>query len=146
MVSVNKLSAFIDFFNFLPFKIKKTKNNSKDIYYVMSSNQKGEATYEKETKQDEEKAVFTEMLSMISSKINERFNSINAAFRFFDSDYDQNINFNDFAQGVEYLRVKLSYEDIWKIYRYLDTNGDGQISYSEFCQLCEEKWRKIDPF
>ena len=49
-------------------------------------------------------------------------------------------------QGIEYLRVKLAYEDLWKIYRYLDTNGDGRIVYSEFCQLCEEKWRNIDPF
>ena len=28
----------------------------------------------------------------------------------------------------------------------MDTNGDGHIGYSEFCQLCEEKWRNIDPF
>ena len=86
------------------------------------------------------------MLQVIGSKINERFTSINAAFRFFDADYNQKITFNEFAQGIEYLRVKMSYEDIWKIYRYLDSNGDGEISYAEFCQLCEEKWRKIDPF
>lgn len=73
------------------------------------------------------------MLSIIWSKIYERFPNINAAFRFFDSNYDQAISFNEFAQGIEYLRVKLSYEDIWKIYRYMDTNGDGQIGYSEFC-------------
>jgi hypothetical protein len=28
----------------------------------------------------------------------------------------------------------------------MDTNGDGHIGYDEFCQLCEERWRKIDPF
>ena len=28
----------------------------------------------------------------------------------------------------------------------MDTNGDGSIGYTEFCQLCEEKWRNIDPF
>lgn len=44
------------------------------------------------------------------------------------------------------MRLKISYEDIWKIYKYMDTNGDGHIGYVEFTQLCEEKWRNIDPF
>ena len=56
------------------------------------------------------------------------------------------MTFNEFAQGLEYMRLKLSYDDIWKIYRYMDTNGDGHIGYDEFTQLCEEKWRNIDPF
>ena len=67
----------------------------------MSSNQKGQASFEKQNSQDEEKAVFTEMLQVIGSKINERFTSINAAFRFFDADYNQKITFNEFAQGIE---------------------------------------------
>jgi hypothetical protein len=30
------------------------------------------------------------------------------------------------------MRLKISYEDIWKIYKYMDTNGDGHIGYIEF--------------
>ena len=96
--------------------------------------------------ENQEKKTFNQLLGMIWAKIYERFPNINAAFRFFDSNLDQEIHFNEFAQGIEYLRLKLPYEDIWKIYRYMDTNGDGHVSYSEFCQLCEEKWRNIDPF
>ena len=62
----------------------------------MKSNQSSEISFEKKP-QDEEKAVFTEILSMIWSKIHERFSGINAAFRFFDSNYDQKITFNEFA-------------------------------------------------
>jgi hypothetical protein len=28
----------------------------------------------------------------------------------------------------------------------MDKNNDGSIDYSEFCNLCEEKRRNIDPF
>ena len=46
-MSVSKLSAFIDFFNFVPYKIRKHKNMSKELFYIMTSNQKGEASYDK---------------------------------------------------------------------------------------------------
>lgn len=44
-VSVSKLSAFIDWFNFMPYEVKKNKNNSKELFYIMTSNTKGEACY-----------------------------------------------------------------------------------------------------
>ena len=37
-VSVSKLSSFIDFFNYVPYRTKKDKNYSKELYYVMTSN------------------------------------------------------------------------------------------------------------
>jgi hypothetical protein len=57
------------------------------MFFVMHSNVKGEVSFEQK-QEDEEKQNFTELLSMIWSKIYERFKNINAAFRFFDSDYD----------------------------------------------------------
>ena len=35
---------------------------------------------------------------------------------------------------------------MWKVYKHLDKNGDGTIGYNEFCELCEERWRGLDPF
>ncbi len=49
-------------------------------------------------------------------------------------------------QGLEQLRVKLSYEDSLMVFRYLDSNGNGYICFREFCSLCEEKWRNADPY
>jgi hypothetical protein len=66
------------------------------MFFVMTSNLKGSASYDK-TPEDEEKKTFTELLRLIWSKIYERFPNINAAFRFFDSNYDQAISFNEFA-------------------------------------------------
>jgi EF-hand domain pair len=48
--------------------------------------------------------------------------------------------------GLEQLKVKLSSSDVALVFEHLDKNCDGYISYSEFCFLCEEKRRNIDPF
>jgi hypothetical protein len=40
-IRISKLSAFIDFFNFLPIEVKRDKNNSKELFYIMTSNTKG---------------------------------------------------------------------------------------------------------
>ena len=98
-VSIGKLSAFIDFFNFLPFKIRKHKNSSQEMFQVMNSNKQKQgidgnlngSSYKSATGTEEEhleKQTFTQLLSMIWAKIYERFPNINAAFRFFDSNYD----------------------------------------------------------
>ena len=43
------------------------------------------------------------------------------------------------------MRIKISFEDIKKLYNYLDKNKDGVIGYDEFTHLLEERWRGIDP-
>jgi hypothetical protein len=52
----------------------------------------------------------------------------------------------EFFNGLDQMRVKVSNEDCNKIFKYLDTDGDGLISYNEFCELTEERRRNIDPF
>lgn len=53
---------------------------------------------------------------------------------------------NEFAQAIEHMRLKLSFSDVTKLFRYLDKTGDGVIGYGEFTMLLEEKWRDIDPY
>lgn len=63
-----------------------------------------------------------------------------------DTDHTQSISLNEFAQAIDHLRLKLSFDDICKLYRYMDKKGQGEIGYDEFTLLTEEKWRGIDPF
>ena len=44
------------------------------------------------------------------------------------------------------MKIKIASDDLTKVFDYLDTNKDGFIAYNEFCGLCEEKRRNIDPF
>ena len=52
---------------------------------------------------------------------------------------------NEFAQGIEHLRIKISFDFIKKIFNYLDTDKDGLIKFEEFRLLDEENFNKIDP-
>lgn len=42
--------------------------------------------------------------------------------------------------------MKLSFEDISKIYRFMDTDGDGEIGFDEFTFLSEERWKSVDAY
>jgi Ca2+-binding EF-hand superfamily protein len=72
--------------------------------------------------------------------------TIASAFRYFDIRSAGELTKNDFIHGLESLKIKLSSSDINSVFEYLDTSKDGHLTYSEFCNLCEEKRRNIDPF
>ena len=42
------------------------------------------------------------------------------------------------------MRLKLSFEDISKLFNYIDKDGKGEVGYEEFTLLLEERWRGID--
>jgi Ca2+-binding EF-hand superfamily protein len=46
---------------------------------------------------------------------------------------------------MEHMRLKISFEDIKKLFNYIDKKGQGEIGYDEFTLLLEERWRGIDP-
>lgn len=44
------------------------------------------------------------------------------------------------------MRLKLSFDDITMLFRYLDSDGTGEIGYDQFTMLLEERWRNLDPY
>lgn len=54
---------------------------------------------------------------------------ISKAFLFFDQDDDRKITRTEFAKGVGGLGVKLSKDDIDKVFNYLDKDADGSLDY-----------------
>ena len=44
------------------------------------------------------------------------------------------------------MKIKIAGSDLTSVFDHLDSNKDGFIDYNEFCGLCEEKRRNIDPF
>ena len=61
---------------------------------------------------EQKKKNFTKILALISLKINERFKNILSAFRYFDSDHQLTLTLNEFAQGIEHLRIKISFDHV----------------------------------
>jgi Ca2+-binding EF-hand superfamily protein len=153
MVSVQKLSKFIDGFNFYPLKVCsiRQKNDSNEMTYIMSSNTVGSLAEKAkpetlwQNKPEAERRLL-KLLSLVSYKINERFKNLRSAFRYIDTDHSQSISINEFAQAIDYFRLKISFEDMTKLYRYMDRDGSGEIGYDEFTLLSEERWRNIDPY
>ena len=85
------------------------------------------------------------LLTLVSDKIRERFSNIQNCFRFLDVNHSQSISINEFAQAIDYMRLKISFDDIKKLFRYIDKNETGEVDYEEFTGLLEERWRGIDP-
>ena len=78
--------------------------------------------------------------------INQKFKKLADAFRFFDMDDNRTIDFIEFFSGLDKLRVKMSEQDAHNCFKYLNSKGDGEIDYNQFCALVEERRRNIDPF
>lgn len=74
-------------------------------------------------------------------RLNERFHTFAAAFRFFDINFKNQITFNEFSKGLETLKVKVSLKDQLLCFKYLDTEEKGFITYHDFCNLTDERRR-----
>jgi len=85
-------------------------------------------------------------MDLVGAKLMEKFVSLSTAFRYFDGNLNQSINYHEFYNALDHLCIKISGEDSKKIFNYLDTDGDNAVSYNEFCELSEEKRRGIDPY
>lgn len=85
-------------------------------------------------------------MQLLSNKINERFYRTATAFRFFDIRSTSKISINDFSFVIDQLQIKFSRQQVQDIFKYLDKDQDNHLVYNDFCELCEEKRRHIDPF
>ncbi len=65
---------------------------------------------------------------------------------FFDKDNKSKVNFNEFQIALSTLRVSLTLDEMYKIFKFLDANNDDFVDYTEFCGIMPEKWRGLDTF
>lgn len=82
----------------------------------------------------------------MSQKLTERFKKFQHAFRFFDLHSSGILSLADFSYAIDQLQMKFTRAQVADLFRRLDTDGNGNLTYKEFCELCEEKVREIDPF
>jgi Ca2+-binding EF-hand superfamily protein len=140
----------LDIYQFSPIKLKRDKNKSESLYYIMNSNMRGNPGSKEESlknlKEDNDRKHLSKIMTLIAIKIEEKFNGLAKAFLFFDMDGDQHINKNEFLKGLEGLRVKLSKFDGDAVFEFMDQDNDQCLNYKEFCGFAEEKRRNIDPF
>lgn len=83
------------------------------------------------------------ILGMIALKLNERFKNIISAFRYFDTNHTMTLDIFEFAQGIEFLRIKINMDMVRKVFEFLDVECTGELSFDQFRQLDEENYRKL---
>ena len=69
-------------------------------------------------KKEEENLI--KLLELVSDKIYERFKNLRCAFRYLDTDHSNNISITEFAQAIEHLRIKISFDDVKTLFTYMD--------------------------
>ena len=132
LIERSKLADFLDVYMFIPISIKRDKNKSESVYFVMNSNKRGAFQSKEEIiknlKEDNDKRHLAKLMTLINIKIEERFSNLSKAFRFFDEDGNREITLHEFANSIEKMRIKLSKQDIQLVFNFLDKDGDGFIS------------------
>ena len=114
----------VDLYHFLPIKVKKDRNYSENLYYILNSNKRG--TYQDkeqilhELKEKNDRMHLSKIMTLIAIKIEEKFSSFAKAFLFFDVDGDQKVSIAEFLKGIEKLRVKLQKDDLEKVFKHMD--------------------------
>ena len=128
--------------------MKKNKIESGALYSILHSGKdQNSSTFSLyDDQNDPVKGYLGTLLEFTWSKIHEKHATLAQAFRTFDIRNKGFITKSDFIFGLESLKIKLSTADIDMVFGYLDKSRDNQITYSEFCNMCEEKRRDIDPF
>jgi Ca2+-binding EF-hand superfamily protein len=76
-------------------------------------------------------------------RIEEKFKNFRIAFRSFDKNYDGNLSFKEFMNGLENIGIRLNLEDFLTIFKSLDFDNKGEIDFSKFCHLNTDKLKDI---
>ncbi|XP_057483720.1 calmodulin-2/4-like [Actinidia eriantha] len=84
---------------------------------------------------------FPEFLNLMARKIKDTDSEeeLKEAFRVFDKDLNGFISAADLSRVMTNLGEKLTDEDIDKMIREADVDGDGQINYEEFVKVMMAK-------
>ena len=111
-------------YQFLPLKVKRDKNKSEDIYFIMNSNKRG-APQSKEQileqlKEQNQRMHVAKIITLVAIKMEEKFPTMAKTFLFFDQDDNRKITRAEFTKGIGGLGVKLTKDDVDKVFDYLD--------------------------
>lgn len=140
-INLQKFCDIVDLFVYLPMQKLPVSNDSTDVFFLMSGN-----TYGGPTSNDmyDQGGPLKRMLDLIWIKIADRFKGMAEAYRYFDVNFNNRVSFNEFQKGLDHMRLKFQINELDVIFKYLDRNQKGYISYNDFCQLSEEKRRNLD--
>lgn len=76
-------------------------------------------------------------------RIEEKYRDFRKAFRSFDKNYDGDLSFKEFMQGLENIGIKLKYKDYRLIFEAIDYDKAEEIDFNKFCLLNTDKSKRL---
>jgi len=140
---LGRLTTLIDFMRCFPILVKRDKNSSQGMNYVMDGNSFKAQQLSMRDAQDAEVSArvglaeleyVKQLMSLIFSRLEDKHRNVTEMFRFMDQRGKGKISKPDFTSAVERMRISLSREDANKVWNYLDTNKNGYIQLHEVSQ------------
>jgi hypothetical protein len=107
----DKFMRLCDLFFFIPGKVYKQKNDSENMYLIMSSMARKKAQIlcdEKVKKDTKQEARVKANVEKFWVKMKNKFHKIGDMFRFFDRNFDNEVSFNEFRCVIEELDLRFN--------------------------------------
>jgi len=83
----------------------------------------------------------------VRQKITDRYPNSAHAFHFFDQRCLRKLHKIDFTHGLDQLGVRLAKDDLEKVWKHLDQDKKGTLSFKNFCSLNDLNSNSLsDPF
>lgn len=76
--------------------------------------------------------------NLIADRIKDKYGSMHKSFQAFDMDNDGNINFQEFAAGLESLNLKILNKTVEILFKLLDKGKKDYLTYSDFSQIVSD--------
>lgn len=153
-VDLKKVITLVEAVIYMPYIISKNKNISHDMSQVMNDLTpfsknfkekfilvgKSKLSYHDQLKLDNGLTEINKQPSMddirklevVSFTIQNKFSSLQEAFKFFDISHSQRISIKDFNTGLFRMHLQMPIPDIIHVFAYADKNMRGQLDMEDF--------------
>lgn len=131
-----KFDTLIEFMKCFPILVKRDKNSSQTMNYIMDANshrmkqvkvREGEDAHISAQIGQANLDYVKQLMSLIFSRIEDKHRNVTEMFRFMDQRGQGKIDRKDFYSAIDRMRISLSREDANKVWDYLDMNKNGYI-------------------
>ena len=90
------------------------------------------------------KAKLQQLLRIIHHRFEQKFRDYRQAFRSFDVNYDGQLEFQEFVQGLQFCNIAMPYHDYRAVYNTLNYDKAGYIDFQKFCLINIDRSNDID--
>ena len=85
-----------------------------------------------------------QLLRVIHHRFEQKFKDYRQAFRCFDINFDGDLEFQEFVQGLQFCGIAMPYSDYRTVYNTLNYDNSGYIDFQKFCLINTDKSNDVD--